>query len=351
MNICQPIVYTRPKEVSTLDYCYFVKPKALDVAEELQRDVDRHLRNVLAEDGYRGEIRGRRWHVFRCSDYVLVGFATREFGRCDALGRSIRGYYGVLMSASDAAVPSEEVFRAIDGQYVAPQFETRNRIVPESVEQMPFPFTEMPGPSAELSAEDGAGAFNEDVGTVRCFPELSAEAVPQVLSAALRKSRGNDCFELVSGFNNIEHACSLAVMNAYVDGVEKVIDHPCTREERTPNPEEPRSTSRMATESVLRDSCRSETPSEELRSGDVRRILVSIDVAEDVSDAEVERYASRVRTAINLRFFGVRAPISRGELSNVVVKVVQPSARPMKDAAAAPKEVSPNWGYGFSSGR
>ena len=226
MKICQPIVYTRPREVSTLDYCYFVRPKALDGMAQVQREVDSHIRNVLSEDGYRGEIKGVRWHLFRLLDYVLVGIATREFGRNDALGRPIRGYYGVLMNAEDAVIPSMEFYKEIDRRYVAPLFETRSRIVPELVERMPFLMDELACVDANVHC-DTTCDFNDDVKKIRCFPELNEYSISRTLAVALCKAKRTARFEIVAGLNNITHACLMPIMNAYVAEVKTVVDRVC----------------------------------------------------------------------------------------------------------------------------
>ena len=78
MTELHPIVYTRPFDKDD-DFRFFARPTSL-VGDTYFAE---RMRNVLATESYRGGINGRRWHVLRTRNAVVVGFATQEFGRYD----------------------------------------------------------------------------------------------------------------------------------------------------------------------------------------------------------------------------------------------------------------------------
>lgn len=216
MSVFQPIVYTRPFRHNVMDYCYFVFPEALRAAAELSKVIDRHIKNVQAEEGGRGSIRGRRWHVFRCGEYILLGFATESFGRRDETGVPIRGYYGVLMTVDNACVPPLSFFSEIDAQYVEPHFNDYKN------------FERVYGTDLRMSQENAQiaeGEENREDEVEFNFEEdklmflSNAVAEERYLRAAVNAAKHSRNFEFVFGFNSEGHARELPVMNAVCYGV------------------------------------------------------------------------------------------------------------------------------------
>lgn len=212
MRVFQPIVYTRPFRHNVMDYCYFALPEALKGRESLFL-VNRHVRNALAVECGRGEIRGNRWHVFRFDDYVLVGLATQSFGRRDETGVSIRGYYGLLMSAADARLPAASLFSFLDAMFVEPHFNDYRNFDVAYSPNLDLPAEEEPADDRQTV---DSIAFNLDEGKVLLLPDTHSEGdyLKQAFDAARRHRR----FEFVYGFNTEEHACELPVMNAVCHG-------------------------------------------------------------------------------------------------------------------------------------
>ncbi len=218
MSTLEAVVFTRPYPIGLGDYTFFVRPG------EFVKDrkfFDAHIRNVLHEDdsGAIGSIRGRRWHVLRRGDLVVVGMATNEFGRSDEGGRAIRGYYGFVMPANDVKLPSETLFKELDKVCVEPAFM-----------QAPVRTKDSDCLSGELfddpaqymvALDSHKWCFNTNPNLIRfhCSDDVAA-----ILSSALFAASQNPEFEIVIGLNTIEHAKRLPILNCVCHAVSTAQD-------------------------------------------------------------------------------------------------------------------------------
>lgn len=205
MSELHPIVYTRPFAEND-DFRFFARPASLvgDVCF-----VER-MRNVMATEGYRGSIKGRRWHVLRRRNTVVIGLATQEFERFDMHGRRLRGYYGFEMPVTDVCLPSFELFHDLDDKVVEPLFRIKN--IQERdfgvIRGASFDNPEMYRPITGCS---GKYNFNTD----RQFVNYIPIGVPEedLLKEALGFAVNNESFECVIGLNSRKHAEVSQVQN------------------------------------------------------------------------------------------------------------------------------------------
>lgn len=218
------LIYTRSHSV---DYRYFSGPHELRADEE----VDEHIRNVMHEDdgGLVGDLVGKRWHVFRKDKWLIIGMATKDFGRVDETGvRSIRGYYGFAMTADEAKIPSQQMFEEIDRRFVLPFFH-QSSITPSEGFVSGGIFDD------ELQyiqpVDFGRWPFNADPSRVRFHV---SEDVDALLRSAVAYAVKINRFEIVIGLNTVAHAMRLPICNCLCKDVVTGRDQAVIRAEESP---------------------------------------------------------------------------------------------------------------------
>lgn len=207
MTELHPIVYTRPFDKDD-DFRFFARPKSLvGDAYFVER-----MRNVLATESYRGGIKGKRWHVLRTKDSIVIGFATQEFERYDDVhGRRLRGYYGFEMSSLDFCLPDLSLFCALDEIIVKPLFHTRNLQERDFgiIHSPPFDDQKLYRQVLDVNV---AHKFNTtDTAVVNYIPV--DVRVDELLKEAIVCASRNDKFECVIGLNKRKHAEESRVLN------------------------------------------------------------------------------------------------------------------------------------------
>ena len=161
----EPLIYTRTKNV---DYRFVATPQALK-GSRCWDFVEHHIRMVLADEGSRGPLLGRRWHIMSIDGYLLIGIATYEFERLDYTGCPIRGYYGILLKSVVEVMPSLELFRQLDRTFVDPIFNdiyASGSTWEDNVESIAFL-----GQNGSVSHESPID-FNHDEKCVRFFDDF-----------------------------------------------------------------------------------------------------------------------------------------------------------------------------------
>lgn len=300
MSIFQPIVYTRPFRHNVMDYCYFVLPEALKGYGELS-SIDRHIKNVLAVESGRGDIRGNRWHIFRFDDYVLLGLATESFGRHDETGVPIRGYYGVLMSVADACVPPLRLFSEMDTRFVEPHFNDYKNF---ELSYSPNLSTCGQFKYVPEACVGGEVVFNYAKDKLMFLSEaVSADCY---LRDALNAAQVNRSFEFVYGFNTEAHSCELEVMNVVCYGVKPKLVSLCERRVQS---------SDTASGSVRHTSFSSRGANKQ----NIGRALQDEFVRKDAEASEKDETASP-----KFRTFGIEyAEEDEGVLTGVIQRVIR----------------------------
>ena len=213
MSTLRAVVFTRPYPIGLGDYTFFVRP--VEFVKD-RRYFDAHIRNVLHEDdsGAIGSIKGRRWHVLRRGDLVIVGMATNEFGRRDESGRAIRGYYGFAMPANDIKLPSETLFKELDKVCVEPVF-MQAPVRTKDSDCLSGELFDDPVQYKVLS-DSHKWSFNTNPSRIRFH---CCDEVGDILSSALAAASQNAEFEIVIGLNTEEHAKRLPILNCVCHAV------------------------------------------------------------------------------------------------------------------------------------
>ena len=206
MTELHPIVYTRPFDKDN-DFRFFARPTSLvGDAYFVER-----MRNVLATESYRGGINGKRWHVLRTRNAVVIGFATQEFERYDDVhGRRLRGYYGFEMPLGDVCLPDVKLFCALDSIIVEPLFHEKNLSERDfgNIKEAPF---EVPEMYHQITEHICGRKFNTDRHVVNYIP--NDVVVDELLKDALSFAVNNENFECVIGLNSRKHAEESQVQN------------------------------------------------------------------------------------------------------------------------------------------
>lgn len=213
MSTLRAVVFTRPYPIGIGDYTFFVRP--VEFVKD-RRFFDAHIRNVLHEDdsGAIGGIKGRRWHVLRRGDLVIVGMATNEFGRRDESGRAIRGYYGFAMPANDIKLPSETLFKELDKVCVEPAF-MQAPVRTKDSDRLSGELFDDPA-QYKVALDSHKWNFNTNPSRIsfHCCDEVG-----DILSSALAAASHNAEFEIVIGLNTEEHAKRLPILNCVCHAV------------------------------------------------------------------------------------------------------------------------------------
>ena len=324
MSEMKAIIYTRPKPVTFGDYTFFARPAELKNDE----DVSNHIRNVMAEDdcGVCGEIVGKRWHVMRTGNNVIVGMATRGLGRTDELGRVVRGYYGFFMPSSKARLPSAALFDELDRRFVIPRFENAN-ITPIDTGFLSGglfdDLTQYKMPSHEEEHD-----FNLDGSQIKFH---FAEDVPSLLLSAVACAMRNERFEIVTGLNTIDHAKKLHIMNClcYTERVSRTLN--LDRQNRSDSVV---SHEKKQETSVLGRSGSNCMTSASTDGAGTRRARIAIDVP---SSGRGKGFRSLVDGTIRnaLRFLGVRGSRVSAETSSPSVPCLENSDNALRRRRAA----------------
>ena len=213
MSTLRAVVFTRPYPIGLGDYTFFVRP--VEFVKD-RRFLDAHIRNVLHEDdsGAIGGIKGRRWHVLRRGDLVIVGMATNEFGRRDESGRAIRGYYGFAMPANDIKLPSETLFKELDKVCVEPAF-MQAPVRTKDSDCLSGELFDDPA-QYKVALDSHKWNFNTDPSRISFH---CCDGFGDILSSALAAASQNAEFEIVIGVNTVEHAKLLPILNCVCHAV------------------------------------------------------------------------------------------------------------------------------------
>lgn len=203
----EPLIYTRTKNI---DYRFVATPQALKDSRHWD-SVEHHIRMVLADEGSRGPLLERRWHIMSVDGYLLVGIATYEFERLDYTGCPIRGYYGILLKSIIEALPSLEVFRQLDKAFVEPIFNdiyASGSTWKSDVESISF--YGQNGNAYNTSSIE----FNRDEKSVKFFNAVNIDSIlPSAYSEAIRCAERKQPFEFVWGLSSRSHAKEVPFMN------------------------------------------------------------------------------------------------------------------------------------------
>ena len=203
----EPLIYTRTKNV---DYRFVATPQALK-GSRCWDFVEHHIRMVLADEGSRGPLLGRRWHIMSIDGYLLIGIATYEFERLDYTGCPIRGYYGILLKSVVEVMPSLELFRQLDRTFVDPIFNdiyASGSTWEDNVESIAFL-----GQNGSVSHESPID-FNHDEKCVRFFDDFVIDSIlPKAYDEAIRCVKQKRTFEFVWGLSSRSHAKEVPFMN------------------------------------------------------------------------------------------------------------------------------------------
>lgn len=213
------LIYTRSCYV---DYQYFAGPPELRADHE----VNVHIRNVMHEDdgGTVGDLIGKRWHVFRKGRWLIIGMATKEYGRVDETGtRQIRGYYGFVMPIECAKVPSKLLYDEIDKRFVQSVFMDASISPSDGLIEGGIFDDEM---QYSQPFDVDRWVFNTDTTKVRFHVcNNDDDDIDTLLRSAVAYAVKVDKFEIVIGLNTIAHATRLPICNCMCKAVVTSQDH------------------------------------------------------------------------------------------------------------------------------
>ena len=215
----EPVIYTRTHQV---DYEIIAAPESLR-ANTAWAKLLRHVQYAMSDEGMRGPLKDRRWHIATVQDRVLVGIATYEFRCEDFAHRPIRGYYGMLMDSDEAFIPTPEAFQQLYAQYVKPVFynpkHEENYWTPLVCDMViPAWMTRVTG----IVTTSEKIAFNNEEGCVKFFP-YGVDIEKMLYSALLEAiscAKSSKEFEFVWGLASKAHALEVPFKNVVCGEIE-----------------------------------------------------------------------------------------------------------------------------------
>lgn len=220
----QLIIYTRNLNV---DYRMVVAPDEHLCPSETRKYFRKLIRGAIDVETYDDPLDEPRWLYARKNDVILFGiaamletFETEYF--TDFTGRNVRGFFGIVISASADSVQlpySFEFFQAINRKYIEPLWDApKESFIRKCIE---IDLNEYDVEMLSMANETIALNMNSDECKI-----LGQVDMKEALQSAL--SSGGE-LSLISGLNNKQHAFATEAdydfMNAIVNGVLKPENH------------------------------------------------------------------------------------------------------------------------------